>query len=426
MRLRPCTGWLLSTAWAMACTAGLVSGGDWPRFRGPNGTGVATDKEVPIKWTLEDGVLWKVPLPGKGNSSPVIAGNRLFIQSASTDAKERLLLCLDTNTGKVLWTQTASGGPAPAKGLGPSSQNTLASSTPAVEGDRVFVVYWDGTNVRLQAYGIQGELLWKQELGTFKSQHGPGFSPVAYDGKVFVMKDQDGAAAVLAFDSATGKKLWEAERKPFRACYSTPFLRALPGGATELIVVSTAGITAYEPKTGAENWNYTWSFAKAPLRTVASPLLTNDLIFAQSGDGSGDRHTIAVRLGDKTQQSLVWENRKPRLFPYVPGMLSVGDYLYWVNDEGKAACYVAKTGEEVWSNRLSTGTVSASPILVDGKIYAIDEAGEVYVFEAAPTFKLLAKNSVGELVRASPAVSNNRLYIRGEEHLFCIGKTSTK
>src|SRR5262249_2920871 len=160
------------------------------------------------------------------------------------------------------------------------------------------------------------------------------------------------AAAVLAFDATTGKKAWQAERKAFRACYSTPFVRDLPGGATELIVVSTAGITAYDPKTGAENWNYAWSFPQKPLRTVASSIMANGLVFAHSGDGDGSRHIIAVRLGGKgdvAQMNVVWENHRPKLFPYVPCMLAAGDYLYTVNDDGKAACYAAKTGEPGWS-----------------------------------------------------------------------------
>jgi outer membrane protein assembly factor BamB len=417
---------VLGAAWALACTAGLVSGGDWPRFRGPNGTGVATDKDVPVKWTTEDGVLWKVRIPGKGNSSPVISGNRLFVQSATDDAKERLLLCLDATTGKVLWTRAEPGGSAPPKGL--HVKNTMSSCTPAVEGDRVFAAFWDGNELSLNAYDVQGTPLWKQNLGAFKSQHGAGLSPMVHDGKVFVMDDQDGAAAVLAFDAATGKKAWSAERKAFRASYSTPFVRDLPGGATELIVMSTAGITAYNPKTGAVNWNYTWTTSR-PLRTVASPIIANGLIFLHGGDGDGSRNIFAVRLGDKgevPQTNVVWQNSRRELFPYVPSMLTAGDYLYTVNDFGKAACYGAKTGEQVWLEQLDSREVSASPILVDGKVYVVGVDGEVYVFEAAPAFKLLAKNSVGEMVRASPAVANNRMYIRGEEHLFCIGKAPTK
>jgi outer membrane protein assembly factor BamB len=411
---------------ALALSCGLAGAADWPRFRGPNGTGVAADKDVPVQWTAEDGPLWKVPIPGKGNSSPVIVGKRLFLQSASDDAKERMLLCLDAVTGKILWTRTVSGGPAPPRGLGPKNQNTLASSTPAVEEDRVFALFWDGKAVSLQAFGVEGEPLWKQDLGPFKSQHGPGFSPMTHDGKVFVVNDQDGSAELLAFDARTGKGVWEAKRKPFRACYSTPFVRATEGGTTELVVSTTAGVTGYDPKTGAENWSYTWSFTRMPLRTVASSIAADGLVFAHAGDGDGSRHLIAVRLGGKgdvTGTNLVWENRK--VFPYVPCMLASGDYLYSVNDAGTAACHAARTGEEVWSKRLA-GPVTASPILVDGKVYAIDESGEVYVFEAAPTFKLLAKNSVGESVLSSPAVADNRMYIRGREHLFCIAKTPAK
>jgi outer membrane protein assembly factor BamB len=405
---------VLALAGLLAACA-VAGAGNWPRFRGPNGSGVAADKDVPVTWTADKGVLWKVDLPGTGNSSPVIWGDRLFLQSATP--RERLLLCLDANTGKVLWKRSAPGGTARIHKL-----NSLASGTPATDGRHVYCTFWDGKDQALFAYDFKGDLLWKQDLGRFESQHGAGHSPMLYKGLVILNYDQDGAAVLLAFDGKTGKEVWRAERKAYRACYSTPMLREKAGGDTELLVISTAGVTGYDPATGKEGWNYKWTVNRMPLRTVASPIVAAGLIIANAGDGGGDRHAVAVKLGgtgDVSATHLAWENKKT--LPYVPCMLAQGDYLYSVNDKGTAACHEAKTGKEVWSERLARA-FTASPILVDGKVYAVDEDGVVYVFKAATTFTLLAKNAMGEQVLATPAVADNKLYVRGKNHLYCIGK----
>ena len=407
----------------IAVCAWSCFGEPWPRFRGPNGTGSSGDKDVPVQWTGKDHVLWQTEIPGAGNSSPIVWGDRVFLQSASADGKERLLLCLNATDGKVVWSRAVPGARAKKH-----AKNTLASSTPATDGQRVYAVFWDGSDVFVHAYDVQGNFLWKRNLGSFTSQHGVGASPLLYRDKVYLMNDQDGAAEMVALDAKTGELVWKVARKPFRACYSTPFVLEKGGKEAQLIVTSTAGITSYRPDTGAENWSYDWTFDGMPLRTVASAIASQGLIFANSGDGSGARHTIGVKLEDGTaglRPNLAWEEKKA--FPYVPCMLAYGDHLYYVNDKGVASCHMAATGAEVWNERLG-GDVSASPILIDGKIYVVNEAGTVYVFAAAPAFKLLAKNKVGdnEKVLATPAVADNRLYIRGAKTLYCIGKPSEK
>jgi outer membrane protein assembly factor BamB len=375
------------------------------------------EKDLPIRWSDKENILWKVPLPGLGNSSPVIWGDRIFLQAASKDGKERLLLCLRTTDGKVLWTRKAPGEMAKTH-----QKNTLASGTPAVDGERVYTIFWNGEHIALHAFDLDGKELWSYPLGSFTSQHGPGHSPMVYQDKVIVANDQDGVSSLVAVDARTGRLLWQTPRQAFRTCYSTPFLLEKDGAEPELLVASTAGVAGYNLKDGSENWHWTWTFARMPLRTVASPVVAHGLIFANSGDGAGDRHTVAVRLGGKgdvTSSALVWESR--RLFSYVPCMLTWGDYLFFVNDNGIAACHIAKTGESLWTERIG-GNVSASPILVDGKIYAATEDGEVIVFAAGPEYKELARNQVGEPVVATPAVADNRLYIRSKNHLWCIGK----
>ncbi len=413
---------IILLVFAVGLPAAFGNAADWPRFRGPNGSGTADDKDVPVTWSEKQNMLWKVAIPGRGNSSPVVWGDRLYLQSASRDAKERTLLCIDVNNGKIVWQKTA-----PGKVGTTHTKNTLASSTPAVDGERVYAAFWDGNRVLLMAYSLAGEVVWKRDLGSFQSQHGSGLSPVVYNGKVYVNFDQDGSASLLAFDARSGAPVWQADRTAFRACYSTPFVLDRAEGGQELVVSSTAGVTGYDLDKGTVNWNFSWRFQKMPLRTVGSPVAANGMVFACSGDGSGERSMVALRLGGKGEltekDALVW--KKNRDIPYVPTLLTVGDHLFGVNDKGFAACYVARTGEPVWSEkRLGNSDVSASPVLIDGKIYIAAEDGSVYVLAADTHFKLLATNSVGEPVIATPAVANGRLFIRGSEHLFCIGKAS--
>jgi outer membrane protein assembly factor BamB len=389
----------------------------WSRFRGPNGTGQSDAKGIPIEWDGTDALLWKVAVPGRGNSSPIGWGRRIFIQSASDNGQERLLVCLGVEDGKVLWTRSLPGSPKQTH-----LKNTLATSTPAADEERVYALSWDGEVLMLHAYTHDGGPVWERNLGPFAGQHGAGISPIVFNRKIFLANDQDGSSSLIALDAKSGEKAWQVARPAFDACYSTPFVLERPGAPDILIVASSAGITAYDPGTGKEIWNWIWTFRNKPLRTVASPVYANGLVFANSGEGGGARHTVAVRIprdgtGDPPQ--LAWESLKT--FPYVPTMLALGNYLCWVNDSGIAGCNVAATGEPVWTERLG-GNMVASPVLIDGKIFSVSEDGDVFVFSAPPVFRLLAKNSIAEVVRATPAVVGNRLLIRGSAHLFCFGR----
>ena len=254
--------------------------------------------------------------------------------------------------GKIIWNKSFPANP----GVKPhdTPKNTLASATPAVDGERVYALFWDGVDMQLYGLDLEGKQLWERNLGPFKSQHGPGTSPMVYQKKVYVANDQDGEAELLAFDGLTGKDVCGTKRDPFRACYSVPFLLEKPGMPTELIVGSTAGLTSYDPDTGHENWNWkTWPFAKMALRTVDSPLAIGGIIVANSGDGSGERNTVAIRpqgKGTLSNEVVLWS--KTKTYPYVPNMLALGEHLYFVNDGGFAGCALARTGEIVWLERL--------------------------------------------------------------------------
>lgn len=422
MMLKKC---LLGLA-CLGLAAASTCADNWPRFRGPNGLGVAGDKDVPVKFS-NNTVLWKVAIPGKGNSSPVVWDNRVFIHTASDG--ERMLLCLDAANGNTLWKQTVKGAKGAIHG-----RNTLASATPATDGQVVVNTFWDGKGLILAAYDMAGAPLWQKKLGPWVSQHGPGGSPILYGDKVIYIKDMDNEdkqmkpvadpSVVSVFDKKTGAPAWTAPREGYRACYSAPFVLENPDAPPQLLITSTTSIRSYNPADGEVKWDWRWSFtSKLPLRTTASALVHNGMLFACSGDGGGDRHMVALRLvgdGMPSKAEFAWENKKD--FPYVPTLLARGAHLYFVNDKGFAGCFHAATGKQEWLKRLPDTTFTSSPVLIDGKMYAPSEEGDVYVLAAEPTYDLLARNPLGERFRSSPAVSNNRLFVRGEAHLFCIGK----
>ena len=400
----------------LSLTASFAAAANWPRFRGENGQGISLDKGVPVTF---DGAkpLWQIDLSGPGNSSPIVWDGKIFVQSASADGSERKLVCISLAEGKELWSAEA-----PGTTVKTHNKNTLASGTAATDGQRVFVPFWNGTELSIVAYDLSGKYLWTYNAGKFQSQHGAGHSPMIVRDKVIIAADQDGRSSLIALNAATGKVAWETPRPPTRMCYSTPLLVPHPESDDSIVTVSTSGFGGYHPDDGRELWK--WDWAGNNLRTVGSPIVGEGLVIVGSGNGAGSRHAVAVKCdgtGDVSQNGLAWEEK--RTLPYVPTMLVWGEHLYYVNDRGVAGCHVIKTGDEVWSppKRLG-GDFSASPILVDGKIYAVNEGGEVFVLEASPKYNLLHRTSVADSVFATPAVSDGRLIIRGRTKLFCFGK----
>jgi outer membrane protein assembly factor BamB len=328
--------------------------------------------------------------------------------------------------------------------------SSLASSTPTTDGKAVYVTFWDGKDVIAAAYDFQGAKLWNKNLGPFISQHGPGASPILYKDKLILANDMDSyieqkdksrkpvpidhPSLLVALNKKTGEIAWETPRVAERACYSAPFLLKQPGQAEpELVVVSTTAISGYNLDDGSIKWeakDWQKDSKKPLLRTVASTALSSDgVLIACSGDGSGDRFSAAVALpgaGKSAAPRSLWESTKKE-FPYVPCPLAHGEHFYCVNDSGYAGCYEVRTGKRLWFERLAEETFYASPLLIDGKIYAASDSGDVYVVAAEPKYRLLARNDLGgEHIRATPAVANGRLYVRGERNLFCIGKTGGK
>jgi outer membrane protein assembly factor BamB len=402
-----------------------LSGADWLRFRGPNGSGVAEGPLPPIDPKTP---LWKVPVPGKGAGSPIVVGGKVYLQSATEDGARRLLICLDGASGKTEWIKELPGEKAPTHAL-----NTLASSTPASDGERLYCVWWDGTAMSVHGYDLSGKELWSDTLGPFKSQHGVGHSPIVHKGKVFVCYDQDGESSVVAVDARSGTRLWTAARKPERACYNTPVILEEPGKPAALIITSTHSIDSYDPDSGKVNWHYTikWPAGATVLRSVGGQVLTNGLVIAYYGEGGGKgtRYAVAVKTngsGDVTATGKAWESKKGT--PYVPAILAKDGLLFWAYDSGgKVLCADAKTGKPVWDEQVykqDSGAVYSSPILVGDQLVIVSELGQVAIMKAGRTFDepTLVKLGEKEKFYASPAFADSRLYIRGMTNLYCFGK----
>ena len=411
---RYCAAVLSTLAVALSASAA-----DWPRFRGPNGTGI-------VAGTLPDidakAATWKVAIPGRGLSSPIVVGGKLFMQSASDDGAKRFLLCIDAATGKTLWTKEQYGAKAKTH-----KKNSLASMTPACDGERVYCTSWDGENQRLLAYDLSGKELWQQPLGGFVSQHGPANSPSVYQGIVFVNVDEDadlgGKAILSAFDGKTGEKKWAVARKPYRASYTVPFLLERPNHPAALVLGTTTAVTGYEPATGKVLWSHAieWPEGTTPLRMVGSPVYANGVIVCSCGDGGGSRYAIAIDP-EGTQPTKTWELAKSTT-PYVPCMIAQRDLIYWIADNGIPGCAEARSGKMLWNeDRLSSKDVTASPILVGDEILTINEAGKAFVLKADRKFELIRESNLGEPVFASPALADGKLFIRGSKHLYCFAK----
>ena len=400
------------------CSLGLAGAADWTRLRGPNGTGVVTEA-TPVKFTAKD-QLWKTPIPGSGHGSPIIVGERVFLQTSSADGDKRSLICLNAKTGKIDWSKDI----AAQKPNGMHKKNTPASSTPASDGERVFTTVWDGSSLSLHAFDLTGKALWDAPLGSYSAQHGAAHSPMVFDGLVYMNVDSDSSAKLVAYDAVKGTQTWKMDRVKERASYTTPMVLEEKGKPAQLILGTTTTVDSYDPKSGKSNWSYTvvWPSGKR-LRAVGQPLLAAGNIVTYMGEGGSGRYMVAVKTdgqGELGAKGKAWElNDKT---PYVPSALAYEDHLYWVNDTGFAGCADAKTGKILWYSRAFPKAVSSSPILVNGTVLAFDEAGKAVAFKASPKeYEPLGESALGEGVFSSPAAAGGRLFVRGTQHLYCFG-----
>ena len=442
---------LLAAPFATGVRAeGARPGVDWPSFRGPVASGVADGWKTPETWdaTKGEGVLWKTPVPGIAVSSPIVWGDRLFVTTAvSSDPAASFrhglygdvepsndvavhtwrVLALDKKSGKVLWDSIAHEGKPRTKRHPKSSQ---ASATPATDG-KIVVAHFGSEG--LYAFdAASGKLVWKRDLGVLNAgwfydpdyEWGVASSPILWQDLVIVQCDIQKGSFVAAFRKRDGAPVWRTERDEIPS-WPTPTVAEI-GGRAELVTQATNFIRGYDPRSGEELWR----LGPNSEVTTPTPIVAHGLVYVTNGY-RGIQPIYAIRLGGRgdltlpegkdSSEFIAWSRKRGG--PYTPTPVVYGDHLYSVTNQGVLTCWDAKTGAQVYQQRVGEqgGAYSASPVAADGKLYLAMEDGEVNVVKTGPEYQLVAKNPIGEVLMATPAVSEGVLYVRGMKHVFAIG-----
>jgi outer membrane protein assembly factor BamB len=405
-------------------TVAPLAAGDWTRFRGPNGTGVADDPSIPAVPTAAD-VLWKAKLPGVGHSSPGIWGDKVFLTCATVEPPQHMVVCLNAADGKILWERRFD-----FTVHGKHNLNSFASPSPAVDKDHVYVSWSIPESLTLMALTHDGRDAWVRDLGPFISQHSAGNSPIVVDDMVILVNEQDaaatakkegypdgGASFIHCVKAKDGSTVWQVPRTSSVVTYSAPMVRELPDGKRELLINSQGhGLGGIDLATGKTNWEKSDALKR---RSISQPIMAGGLVFGTCGSGGGGEYIAAVKPGPNPE--LAYEIKEGA--PYVPSLVAKGNLVFAMNSKGIASCFDAPTGNRHWLERIG-GNFYGSPIILNDRVYAIDTAGKVVVYAAAKEFQKLGEFELGEASHSTPSVADGKLYLRTETHLTAIGKNS--
>ena len=402
----------LWTVLGLLLTAVATTANDWPQFRGPNGQGYSSDTELPLEWNESKNIVWKVPVPGLGWSSPVIADGRVWLTSSLTNGTGASLRLLgyDLTSGQELFNTEVF---HVDDSNSPNPKNSLASPTPVIDpsGDRIYVHFG--------AYGTAalttaGDVLWSTNF-PYISQHGNGGSPILYQDLLILSIDGYDTAYVVAIDTITGKERWRAMRQaPGSQAYSTPLVIRV-GENDQIVSVAAYRTTAHDPSTGKEIWSvgYRDGFSNVP-----RPVYGQGMVYLSTGFQTPSLLAVQTDgVGDVTNTHVAW--RLNRGAPLTPSPLLVGNELYVINDFGIVTCINATTGDVHWQNRIG-GNHSASPVYANGRIYFQSEEGITTVIQSGTNFQILAQNELDGETLASMAISSGTVVIRTNSHLYRI------
>lgn len=399
---------------------------NWPQWRGPSLNGISLEKNLPVKWTPEENVTWKLPMPAFSGSTPIIWRDVIFLNTAEGD--ELQLWCVDRNQGAMLWKRKLGTGNVKMR------KHNMSSPSPVTDGQQVWVM--TGTGV-LKAFDFKGNELWAREIqkdyGKFGLNWGYASSPLLYEDSLYVPvlhgMRTDEPSYVLRIDKKTGKTLWRVER-PTNAIQESPDAYTTPallryGRTTEIVITGGDCVTGHDPATGKELWRVNGlNPENHPFyRIVASPIVVDGVVYSPSRV----KPIVAIKpggRGDITGTHKLWSFDRG---PDVPTPVSDGKYFYSFDDRGVVWCLDAKTGAVVWGpQRIKSATYSASPVLADGKLYITNEDGLTTVLRAGDKFEVLAENDLKDYCLSSPAISDGQIFIRTTGHLYCIGKRVKK
>jgi len=391
-----------------------VEPSDWAWWRGPTRNGIApSGQKVPIQWSAIAGVRWKAPVPGKGHGSPIVVGKQVILNTAVSDPDEQWVYSFHRETGELVWkTRVHEGGFVTKQ----NEKSTSANSTPACDGERVFVNFLSHDAIYTTALDLHGKQLWQTKITDYVLHQGFSSSPAVYGPLVLVSADTKGGKGTLAgLNRATGKIVWSHSR-PALPNYPSPIILTIAGQA-QMLLTGCDLVTSLDPLSGSVNWE----FPGATTECVTSTVTDGTHIYTTGGYPKN--HVAAVKADGSG--TVAWET-PARV--YVPSMVLQEGYLYAMLDAGVAQCWKSDTGEEMWKQRVG-GTFSSSLVLVDGVIYATDESGKTTIFKASPKgFDLVGENQLGTEVFATPVIIGNRIYHRvaemvdGErrEALYCL------
>ncbi|UCC99756.1 MAG: PQQ-binding-like beta-propeller repeat protein [Phycisphaerales bacterium] len=400
------------------CLYSHASAQEWTRFRGPNGQGHSHAKNIRVKWSVKD-YLWTADLPGTGHSSPVIWGDKLFITCCDQKQARASILALSTADGQTLWQKDYQLIDSPMNKL-----NSYAASAPALDKDRVFVIWPTAKELSVIALDHDGNEQWRKEFGPVYSKHGPCVSPMLYgDLVVFTQEQRTNDKGLksrwLALDCNDGQIRWEIPRDNGGfISHATPCVNADDSGHDYLVFSSLVyGISAVDPKEGS----ILWEQPGFSVRALTSPVLAENLIIATCGSGASGKTLMAVRPASKTKPANVAYKIEDRTVPFVSSAIVVNDLLFTFHDQGQVVCRDAQTGVLKWAEKPG-GRFFGSPICVEDRLYCMNVDGDVVVLSAADEYELLAVNPLGEKTQATPAVAGGIMYLRTQTKVFAVGQ----
>jgi outer membrane protein assembly factor BamB len=402
--------WLLCITTTILAMAACAE--NWPCWRGPRLDGSSVEANVPRHWSASSNIVWSAPVPGLGHASPIVWEDRVFTITSMAEKQARNLLCFDRNNGRLLWQKTVITSPLERK----HSLNSHASSTPATDGKLVYVAFLDLNEMVVAAYDFQGERKWLVRPGTFSSMHGFCSSPILHKDMIIVNGDHDGDGYMVALRRHSGEEAWKIDRPNKMRSYCAPLIREM-ARKTQMVLAGSKCVASYDPADGKLHW-----IVDGPTdQFVASPVYSERTGLVYITGGYPDHHTLAIKPdggGNVTSTKIVWRTNKG--VAYVPSPIIEGDYFLIVSDSGVAHCFEAATGKLQWQERM--GEHHASLVSANGLVYFLNDNGVTHVVKPGAKYELVAKNELGERTFASPAISDGQLFIRGDEHLYCIGQ----
>ncbi|MCI0702493.1 MAG: PQQ-binding-like beta-propeller repeat protein [Planctomycetia bacterium] len=401
---------------ALLLFAGISTAEEWPQWRGPRADGTVKDSGFPLEWTDTKNVKWKLALPGTGHSSPVVSKGKVFVAGCVEAEKKRVLYCVDRATGKLLWEKSAVVSGLERK----HGENSWASSTPACDGERVFITFLDAPQMRVYSFDYEGKKLWEKNPGEFHSVHGFCSPPMLYKDLVIINGDQDApkgkSAFIIALDRKTGEERWRIDRPNKLRSYCPPVVIEA-AGKKQLVLTGSKCVTSYDPDTGKQNW-----IIDGPTEQFVSSMVLHDGVLLMTA-GFPEHWIMAIKpdgSGNVTRTHVLWSKKAEG--GYVPSPVAFDGKLFLVDDAGVASCWDVKTGKQYWKERLSGKKHHASAVVADGRIFLTSDEGVTFVLKASAEFDILAKNPLGERVFSSPAFSAGDIFIRGAKHLWCISE----